>query len=134
MQTPFVNDMFSLVYLAFKNLYPEKTVQCEWVPELEPSEDGLEVFGVTTFSADSVYVEISAKLHVVDAVEILAHELAHVVSGSDADHGPEWEAAFDAIFDEYNRIGEELYPIHNSTPVISGKDYVRYEKEQEESK
>ena len=117
--------MFSIVYLAFKNLYPEKSAECEWVPELEPSEDGHEVFGVTTFSDDSVFVEISAKLPVVDAVEILAHELAHVAAGSDADHGPEWEAAFDAIFDEYNRLGYEFYPEHNSTPVTSGKDYVR---------
>lgn len=24
-------------------------------------------------------------------------------------HGPEWDAAFDAILDEYNRIGDELF-------------------------
>ena len=125
MDSPFGNDMFTLVYKAFKNLYPDKDCDCQWVTELEPAEDGHEVYGVTTFSDDFVLVEVSAQLTVVDAVEILAHELAHVVVGSDAGHGPEWEAAFDAIFDEYNRIGFEEFPVHDPVEVISGKDYVR---------
>lgn len=125
MKTPFINDMFSLVYTAFKNLYQDKECECQWVPELDPAEDGLEVFGLTTFGKDSVYVEISAKLSVTDAIEIFAHELAHVAVGSDADHGSEWEAAFDAIFDEYNRIGFEKFDTHEEMEVTCGKAYVR---------
>ena len=44
-----------------------------------------------------------------NATEIFAHELAHVAVGYDAGHGPEWDTAFDAILDEYNRIGDELF-------------------------
>ena len=47
-----------------------------------------------------------------NAVEILAHELAHVVAGFEEgkdDHGPEWEAAFESIKQEYGRIGDALF-------------------------
>ena len=125
MDSPFGNDMFTLVYRAFKNLYPDKECDCQWVPELEPAEDGCEILGLTTFSEDSALVEISAQLRIVDAVEIFAHELAHVAVGSDADHGPEWEAAFDSIFNEYDRIGFEEFPVHDTVEITSGKDYVR---------
>lgn len=30
MQTPFENDTFSLVWQAFKNLYPDKDCKCYW--------------------------------------------------------------------------------------------------------
>lgn len=42
-------------------------------------------------------------------VEVLAHELAHVAAPEDQTHGEAWQAAFDRIFDEYNRIAQELF-------------------------
>ena len=42
-------------------------------------------------------------------VETFAHELAHVAVGVEHEHDSVWEEAFDKIFAEYNRIGEELY-------------------------
>lgn len=47
-----------------------------------------------------------------NAVEILAHELAHVVAGFEEgkdDHGPAWETAFESIKQEYGRIGDALF-------------------------
>ena len=35
--------------------------------------------------------------------EILAHELAHVVTPGD-NHGPEWKAAFERIYSKYNEL------------------------------
>lgn len=41
-------------------------------------------------------------------VEVLAHELAHVATPEDQTHGDAWRAAFDRIFEEYNRIAPEV--------------------------
>lgn len=113
LKTPFENDPFALVWLAFKNLYPERDCTCFWDPELgEDEEDGQPVYGATDYDSDTdsyVVLVSSNTLTVKDAVEILAHELAHVAVGGDMGHGPIWEEAFDAIFKEYNRIGEEMF-------------------------
>ncbi len=125
-KTPFVNDMFALVWMAFKNLYPEKECMCEWVPKLDKDEDGEQLLGVTTFCDDGdVFVEIAATITVADAVETFAHELAHVAAGDSAGHGKAWEEAYDKIFDEYNRIGYEMYDKHDKIDVVDGKAYVR---------
>ena len=88
MMSPFRNDPFSMVYKAFQNLYPGKECECYFEPDLK-ADDGDKAYG--------------------NATEIFAHELAHVAVGYDAEHGPEWDAAFDAILDEYNRIGDEMF-------------------------
>ena len=125
MQTPFGNDMFSMVYQAFKNLYPDKDCECEWQADM-----GEGICGLTSFTEDGrVFVDISTRLTVLDAVEILAHELAHVAvgeKGEEDDHGEEWEHAFDAIHNEFDRIGDEMFPDEGVVvKVTSGKDYVK---------
>lgn len=52
-----------------------------------------------------IYAEHSLNIQ----VETFAHELAHVAVGPEHEHDDVWEAAFDAIFKEYNRIGDELF-------------------------
>ena len=104
MTTPFQNDPFAMLYQAFKTLFPDKDCISSWHPELT-DEHGESVCGVTTFADDgNVYVDISGELQVSNAIEIFAHELAHVAAGDAAQHGPEWDKAFDAIFDEYERM------------------------------
>lgn len=132
MNTPFVNDMFSMVYQAFKNLYPDKECECQWQPKKMTDEDGAEVLGITTYGDNGeIFVDISAHLKVVDAVEILAHELAHVAVGADAKHEKAWEDAFNAIHNEFNRIGDEMFDDNGgvAVDVVSGKAYVRENKE-----
>lgn len=105
--SPFLNDMFSLVWTAFKNLYPDKQCECYWDPDIGPEEDGKKPYGCTIFGDNgSVTVLVTPHISVYDATEILAHELAHVAVGDDAGHGPEWESAFSSIHEEYNRIVE----------------------------
>lgn len=102
LETPFQNDVFAIVWIAFKNLYPDKHCEVYWETDICDSEGG---YGLTDFGDDGIVsVFVSADLRIQDAAEILAHELAHVAVGCDADHGPEWENAFDAIHAEYNRI------------------------------
>ena len=50
MESPFLNDMYAMVYQAFKKLYPDKECQCQWQPEKMTAEDGKEVLGLTTWT------------------------------------------------------------------------------------
>lgn len=108
LSTPFQNDPFADVWQAFKNLYPGKECEVFWETQIRESEDGHPVYGLTDFGDDgTVCVFIDAHLSVVDAVEILAHELAHVAVGIEAEHDERWDAAFEAIYQEYMRIVRE---------------------------
>ena len=110
METPFKNDIFALIWKAFKNIYPEKECECFWEPGIRESENGSEVFGLTDFGEDgTVVVFVRPDMRVADAGEILAHELAHVAVGVEHDHDAIWEEAFAAIFEEYNKIGNEMF-------------------------
>ena len=110
MQNPFVNDPFSLVYQAFRNLYPEKECKVFWEPKIRDSENGEKYSGLTYFEEDgSVSVLIDPGLKVSEATGVLAHELAHVGVGIEHDHDEVWEKAFNAIFLEYNRIRDEMF-------------------------
>lgn len=42
--------------------------------------------------------------------ELPAHELAHVAAGEAVEHGPEWKAAEEAIFQKYNEILDAKIP------------------------
>lgn len=110
MISPFENDPFPLVAQAFKNLYPDKKYTAYWEPEIHAEEPGdKKPYGITDFGEDgTVCVFVDPKIPVTDAVEIFAHELAHVAVGIDHEHDEEWEAAFEAIFVEYHRIISEF--------------------------
>lgn len=110
MATPFKNDPFALVWNAFVNLYPGKEFEAYWEPMIRDEEDGTPVFGLTDFcDGEPPAVFVKPSLEVNNAVEIFAHELAHVAVGVDHEHDDAWEDAFEAIFQEYNRIGHALF-------------------------
>lgn len=124
MNSPFGNDIFSLIYEAFKNLYPDKDCECYWNPDIEDEVEGVKSYGNTIFGDDGVVtVFVTPTLPVCDCAEVFAHELAHVAIGIEAEHGPEWETAFDNIFQEYNRISEQLFDEKSSVSVADGKEY-----------
>lgn len=108
-QNPFINDPFALVWTAFKNLYPDLECDCYFDQHQEDQHD--EEYGFTHFPDDGskpsvfVYAEHSVNTQ----VETFAHELAHIAVGPEHEHNDVWEAALDAIFTEYNRIGDELF-------------------------
>ncbi|MBE6954479.1 MAG: hypothetical protein E7449_01030 [Ruminococcaceae bacterium] len=107
--SPFGFDPFALVWLAFKNLYPDKDCSVYWEPEIRDAEDGSEVFGLTNFGDDgTIDVFVKPTIGVLDAVEVLAHELAHVAVGVEHDHDSVWDDAFEAIHQQYNQIGDAL--------------------------
>lgn len=114
-ESPFVNDPFSLVWKAFKSLYPDAECECQWIPDL-PEYMGLKPrrrkkgpFGATVFPEDGgkPQVLLDACNSIVFNVEIFAHELAHVAVGVDDEHGPLWEEAFDKIHTAYNYLADK---------------------------
>lgn len=120
-----------MVYEAFEKLFPGNDVRIWWNANIPKAEDGEQPVGVTSFNEDgTIDIDIDALLPVADAVEILAHELAHVAAGENEGHGEKWEQAFDAIHAEFNRIGNDLFPDDPGTPVNvqSGKYYIRDEE------
>lgn len=96
--SPFANDPFALVALAFKNLYPKREYAAYFVPEVEDGSGGA-ACGVTTFPEDGSppIVEVSGEIPIAAGVEIFAHELAHVATPEDREHGEAWKAAFNRI-------------------------------------
>lgn len=61
--SPFANDPFALVALAFKNLYPEREYAAYFVPEVEDGSGGA-ACGATTFPEDGSppVVEVSGEI------------------------------------------------------------------------
>lgn len=106
MVTPFENDPFSMVWVAFKNLYPDK--ECEVFWDQHQEDEHREEYGFTNFPTDGSIpqVFVFAEHPVNTQTETFAHELAHVAVGPEHEHDEVWEAAFDAIFKEYNRLGD----------------------------
>lgn len=104
MANPFKNDPFITVHEAFANLYPRKDYECQWHDDLR-SMEGESVLGLTNFADGEIpQVYVSTNLSVSDSVEVFAHELAHVAVGIEHEHDDEWEQAFEAIYQEYNRL------------------------------
>ena len=88
LKSPFLNDPSSLVAQAFAEIYP-----------------GTEMVGCTTFPDDGTLplIEVAGHIPAEAVPEILAHELAHIVTVGD-EHGPEWKKAFEAIYSKYNEL------------------------------
>lgn len=105
--SPFANDPFALVCQAYKNLY-DKPFSAFF--DQHEDDDHKEEYGFTHFVEGEIpQIVIFAEHSVNVCVETFAHELAHVAVGVEHEHDEIWEATFDAIFTEYNRLGEELY-------------------------
>ena len=108
--------------MAFKRLFPDKKYTAYFEPNIRDSEHGEKVCGLTDFGDDGeITVFIDTELSINNAVEIFAHELAHVAVGVEHDHDEVWEKAFDDLFEEYNKIGEVMFS--SSIDVPKGEDY-----------
>lgn len=111
MASPFINDPTAIVARAFSELYPGVEYVAQYVPDLRDETNGT-AYGLTIFPDDgsTPIVCISAEAPISAAPELLAHELAHVAAGEAVEHGPEWKAAEEAIFQKYNEILDAKIP------------------------
>ena len=107
--------------VCFKKLFPDVKYEAYLQPELK-DDDGNEVYGLTTFTADGeIEILIGLQLSINDTVETFAHELAHAGVGGEHEHDDVWAKAFDDLFNEYNKLGEEIWDSNVNVP--SGADY-----------
>lgn len=111
MASPYMNDPSAIVARAFAELYPGIDYHAQFVPDL-CDESGNRAFGLTIFPDDgsTPIVCISAEAPVSAAPELLAHELAHVATPEDRDHGEAWKAAEKAIGDKYDELLNSMIP------------------------
>lgn len=105
--SPFENDPFAMVCQAYKNLY-DKPFRALF--DQHNDDKHKDEYGFTNFAENEIPVVVIFAEHPLNiCVETFAHELAHVAVGVEHEHDATWEEAFDKIFAEYNRLGEELY-------------------------
>lgn len=105
--SPFSNDPFAVVSQAYKNLYSKPFLA--YYSQHKDDEHDKE-YGFTTFrDGETPVITIFAEHSVNECIETFAHELAHVAVGVEHEHDAVWEEAFDKIFVEYNRLGDEIF-------------------------
>lgn len=97
-----INNPIDLLLSAFEKEYPEAARKIDVIAFGEVDEG----FAETVFSDDgradiilSAKVKNDAEITFSIATELLAHELAHVIAGAEAEHGEEWEKHFDRLFE-----------------------------------
>ena len=128
----FKNCPFQMLDVCFKKLFPNIKYEAYLQPDLKDDE-GKEIYGLTTFTADGeIEILIGLQLSINDTVETFAHELAHAGVGAEHEHDDVWAKAFDDLFDEYNRLGEEIWD--SSLNLPSGADYQEALRESEDTK
>ncbi|RYG88417.1 MAG: M48 family peptidase [Alphaproteobacteria bacterium] len=91
---------------AFNCLYPGKVVSIDFIPEKQcVGEDGIAAQAFALFPDEGGPPEIwvSDATPVLGLPDTIAHELAHIAAGAEADHGPEFDAAYEAIWQEMTR-------------------------------
>lgn len=110
MESPFCNDPMCLLAEAFRRLY-NKEYRAQYAP-IENWDDAGDVpYGETWFPENGSMPVVTIYAHTLIELlpEIFAHELAHVAVGPGKEHGQEWQQAFEAIANEYTRIGNEMF-------------------------
>lgn len=119
MASPFINDPTAIVARAFSELYPGVEYVVQYVPNLRDETNGT-AYGLTIFPDDgsTPIVCISAEAPISAAPELLAHELAHVATPEDTEHGESWSTASEAIFKKYNELLDTMIP-DEPEPVLS---------------
>lgn len=119
MASPFINDPTAIVARAFSELYPGVEYVTQYVPDLQDETNGT-AHGLTIFPDDgsTPIVCISAEAPISAAPELLAHELAHVATPEDTEHGESWSAASEAIFKKYNELLGTMIP-DEPKPILS---------------
>lgn len=119
MASPFINDPTAIVARAFSELYPGVEYVAQYVPDLRDETNGT-AYGLTIFPDDgsTPIVCISAEAPISAAPELLAHELAHVATPEDTEHGESWSAASEAIFKKYNELLDTMI-LDEPEPILS---------------
>jgi Zn-dependent peptidase ImmA (M78 family) len=111
---------FEIILEVVNRCYPTFDAKISFVPEEDFEEmmkrwgatdtEVKEACGVTMFDDEckTTIICINASIPCYAAVEVIAHEVAHVVAGVDAEHGEKWENEFNKIHIEYSKSHSEM--------------------------
>ena len=101
MAIEFINDPFERLINIVNEDYDIDCLVCIG----EEMTDGQNTWGCTLFPDDGSIpiIEIHHSLSLSDAIEVMAHEFAHIIAGSDAEHDDEWEKVFSEIHEKFNK-------------------------------
>lgn len=107
MKPKFIDNPFDLLLDAFNALYPDKYAEIYWTDKetLQADSGQKGALGITNYADEdrpTTDILICADQTMVEAMDVLAHELAHVAVGFDAAHGEEFQSAYKAIFEKYD--------------------------------
>jgi hypothetical protein len=97
-----INDPYRILFMSVQELFPhfpDVDIQFNYEMNMHEKE-----FGVTVFpdnEHENPLIEINPFLEVNASVEVLAHELAHVVCGPEAGHGDIFEETMQKIHEKY---------------------------------
>jgi len=106
--SPFENDPFTTVGQCFSELWPNTpSPRMQFVKELHVDDDS--PWAETFFPDDDseeITISIDVEASVCGAVELLAHELAHVAVyhlalGYEDPHGKYWKECYEALYQAY---------------------------------
>lgn len=102
----FINNPIQDVIDIYTRLY-NKPVEIGFTSDIGKKNNA--PYGMCVFPADgsTPQVVLDANLEYIHLVEVLAHELAHVVTGEGCEcdgHTPEWDAVFTKINEEYIKL------------------------------
>ena len=96
-------DPIAIIVQAARLAFPDLRCEMDFAQVIDCDPEAL---GVTIWPDDGSTPQVFIRLDLTfeQAIEIIAHEFAHVAAGKDAAHGPEWEAAFDAIGQQWDEL------------------------------
>ena len=99
-------DPIALVTQAAMQAFPDLRCDMDFMQVIDCDPEAL---GVTIWPDDGGVPQVFIRLDLTieQAVEIIAHELAHVAAGQEAGHDEAWLAAFDAIGKQWESLLDE---------------------------
>ena len=116
MNNPIINDPITMVAEAFEAQHPGVKYEAAYAPDIR-DDAGTIVCSCITFPSeedgpDAVpVILLNSQAGIEVAAEAFGMELVHAALGPDSlEHGPEYDAAVEALAARYRAIAEERFP------------------------
>lgn len=112
----FKPNCMELMLEVAREIKPDISAKVYFTSAIPWNGESNEAVGCTVFPDDGSvpHIQIHTGCTIEGSCEVLAHELAHVIVGTDAEpdeHGPKWKAMFDMIYATWAEKMEINYEI-----------------------
>ncbi|HEX2959096.1 MAG TPA: hypothetical protein VHO70_19830 [Chitinispirillaceae bacterium] len=98
-----INDAYELLFEVVKKMYGNINAEVQFAP-IEGEEAGC-----TSFPDDGgvPLITVNACIPFIATIEIIAHEIAHIIAGVENEHNEKWEKVFSDIHEQYYQAIQE---------------------------